>query len=357
MAYYDFKDPNTVHIKYKDPIAAFYCQQFLDGEYIASLKANLIVKWIDHESTGLKRTQKLLSKIEEAKEEETSPVRLQHEPRNHTQTRPRRDPPSHSIEEEKEPSSRHRRGEHPKQVENPQEDTQSKTGIVHENQEIPTQTSSNWFSLETPTHTMFYKEAISDLSQDTEPKQEGSIRPTQFGSPPFNSLGFSAFGTSMPQPGKHNHVTKPCLGKPDEEITDEATVKRCYFELQIEGDKEFNVKSRLMGAMGCNMKRIEEKCNIDTKDSVKLQFVTKDLTKESEGEEDDDDDESFKAVRPNQLLDPYFDPDNSSKKVYLMVKSRNYQDYTKAVTLVQELLINVYEDYKRYCEKLKKKPI
>lgn len=58
LAYYDFKDANTVHIKYKDPIAAFYCQQFLDGEYIQGLKANLIVKWIDHNKEQKKRDAK-----------------------------------------------------------------------------------------------------------------------------------------------------------------------------------------------------------------------------------------------------------------------------------------------------------
>lgn len=56
-------------------------------------------------------------------------------------------------------------------------------------------------------------------------------------------------------------------------------------------------------------------------------------------------------------MDSYFDSDTNPKKVYLLVKSRNYHDYSKAVMLVQELLINVYEDYKRYWEKLKKKPI
>ena len=61
---------------------------------------------------------------------------------------------------------------------------------------------------------------------------------------------------------------------------EEATVKRCYFELQIE-DEEFSVKQRIMGTMGWNMKRIEEKCSIDNKDSVKLRFVSKDLSKEN----------------------------------------------------------------------------
>lgn len=110
-----------------------------------------------------------------------------------------------------------------------------------------------------------------------------------------------------------------------------------------------------MGAMGCNMKRIEEKCNIDSKDSVKLQFVTKDLTKDTETDEDND--EPYQELKNNTISGYYWDTNPNPKKVYLMVKSRNYQDYSKAVMLVQELLINVYEDYKRYWEKLKKKPL
>ena len=70
LAYYDFKDANTVHIKYKDPIAAFYCQQFLDGEYISSLKANLIVKWIDHNFSHRKRDKKFEEKQQENNHEE-----------------------------------------------------------------------------------------------------------------------------------------------------------------------------------------------------------------------------------------------------------------------------------------------
>lgn len=108
--------------------------------------------------------------------------------------------------------------------------------------------------------------------------------------------------------------------------------------------------------MGCNMKRIEEKCNSDTADSVKLKFVTKDLTKDTNEEFDDDDDDSL-AGRNHHVVDSYYDQELNSKKMFLMVKSKNHQDYAKAVILVQELLINVYEDYKRFCEKLKRKPI
>ena len=147
------------------------------------------------------------------------------------------------------------------------------------------------------------------------------------------------------------------LGRIDSQVYDEFTIKKCYFELQIESDKEFNVKSRIKGAKGWNMTRIKEKCNIDMKDSVILQFVTKDLTKDNEMDEDDD--WSYQEPKTNPYATDFFDinSSNSQRKGYLMVKSRSFQDYSKAVILIQELLINVYEDYKRYCEKLKRKPI
>jgi len=55
--------------------------------------------------------------------------------------------------------------------------------------------------------------------------------------------------------------------------------------------------------MGCNMKRIEEKCNIDSKDSVKLQFVTKDLTKDTETDEDND--EPYQELKNNTISGYY----------------------------------------------------
>lgn len=87
-------------------------------------------------------------------------------------------------------------------------------------------------------------------------------------------------------------------------------------------------------------------------------FVTKDLTKDASDcdENYDKDDEEMHEIRPSQL-DNYFDSGHKAQKVYLLVKSRNFQDYSKAVMLVQELLINVYEDYKRFCEKVHKKPV
>ena len=374
MAYYDFKDSNTVHIKYKDPIAAFYCQQFLDGEYISSLKAHLIVKWIDHPPEGLKRAQKSIRKAEEAKEESEgneSDIKLpqiQKSPIFSVQTDFNQiSAPISTKEEHDSPQalmkitdSMRKEGSestkaHLAEIESQQYDLATN---------IKLEISQNWNDIDTPHHTMFYKEAIHDLSQATDDSlpgmnakldifpqiangsEFGYAKPPYLGTPPTGNWFRLNFNNQYP------------LAKQDQQVSDESTIKKWYFELQIESDKEFNVKSRILGAMGWNMKRIEEKCNIDKKDSVKLNFVTKDLSKDNETDEDNDD-WLLQEPKSNSYASDYFDlsSNNSLKKWYLMVKSRSFQDYSKAVVLIQELLINVYEDYKRYWERLKKKPI
>jgi hypothetical protein len=263
----------------------------LDGEYIATLKAKLIVKWITHEIGGIKRSQKQISKSLEKGEPE---------------------------EEEKDVP-----------------------------EEAPEEILDDSFK-----ETSFFKEAAEEEPEaPLEEKEE-----------------------ACPQIQWNEKTT----------ISEESTIKRCYFELQIESDKDFNIKSRIKGAMGWNMKRIEEKWNVDIlnpnlsneeqdeedqiqisklskfriDETVKLQFVTKDLLKEDEDDDkDDEDDEPYERMRPKQMFNTYFESDTNNKKTYLLVKSRNYKAYWRAVMLVQELLINVYEDYKRYWEKLKKKPL
>ena len=175
MAYYDFKDSNTVHIKYKDPIAAFYCQQFLDEEYIASLKAHLIVKWIDYQPEGLKRGQKLIRKTEEAKEEESieseiKSFQIQKNFLENTHTEINQNSISGNFDLENSQalievaeSSRKEISEstkaHLAENESQQFDLASESKV---------ELSSKWIDIETPHHTMFYKEAIHDLSLATD---------------------------------------------------------------------------------------------------------------------------------------------------------------------------------------------
>jgi hypothetical protein len=113
----------------------------------------------------------------------------------------------------------------------------------------------------------------------------------------------------------------------------------CRFEIQIENDKDFQVARRLIGAKGCNMKRIIEKCNTSkegrkNEDSVKLR-----LRGRGSG---------FKEGPNNQ---------ESDEPLHLCISSKFYDKYKNACTLVQELIINIYEEYKRFCERNHKTPI
>jgi hypothetical protein len=48
--------------------------------------------------------------------------------------------------------------------------------------------------------------------------------------------------------------------------------------------------------------------------------------------------------------------EESNDALHLCISSRFYDKYLIACNHVQELLLNVYEEYKRYCEKNKKEP-
>jgi len=109
------------------------------------------------------------------------------------------------------------------------------------------------------------------------------------------------------------------------------------FEIQIENDKDFQVARRLIGAKGCNMKRIIEKCNSGgrkNEESVKLR-----LRGRGSG---------FKEGPSNQ---------ESDEPLHLCISSKYYEKYKTACILVQELIVNIYEEYKRFCERVHKTPI
>jgi phage host-nuclease inhibitor protein Gam len=48
--------------------------------------------------------------------------------------------------------------------------------------------------------------------------------------------------------------------------------------------------------------------------------------------------------------------EESNDPLHLCISSRFYDKYLVACNHVQELIMNVYEEYKRYCEKNKKEP-
>ena len=48
--------------------------------------------------------------------------------------------------------------------------------------------------------------------------------------------------------------------------------------------------------------------------------------------------------------------EESNEPLHLCISSRFFDKYTVACNHVQELIMNVYEEYKRYCEKARKEP-
>lgn len=105
----------------------------------------------------------------------------------------------------------------------------------------------------------------------------------------------------------------------------------CRFELQIENDKDFQVARKLIGAKGCNMKKIVELCGGSTDNDVKLR-----LRGQGSG---------FKEGPMNKESD---DP------LHLCISSKNPEKYTQACGLVEDLVNNVFEEYKRFCQKYNK---
>jgi hypothetical protein len=49
--------------------------------------------------------------------------------------------------------------------------------------------------------------------------------------------------------------------------------------------------------------------------------------------------------------------EESNEPLHLCISSRYFDKYQIACNHVQELILNVYEEYKRFCEKTKKEPI
>ena len=120
--------------------------------------------------------------------------------------------------------------------------------------------------------------------------------------------------------------------------TEKSNIKYiCKFYLQIEGDKEFQVIKRIIGAKGNNLKRIIDYCSkgpggVYMPDAIKLKLKgIGSGYKEREGDK--------------------------KEPLYLCVISKYQDKYKKACSFVIELIINIYEEYKRFCERKKKTPI
>ena len=111
----------------------------------------------------------------------------------------------------------------------------------------------------------------------------------------------------------------------------------CKFYLQIEGDREFQIVKRIIGAKGSNLKRIIDYCSkgpggIYIPDAIKLKL---------------------KGVGSG-----YREREGDKKEPLNLCVISKYQDkYKKACSFVIELIINIYGEYKRFCERKGKKPI
>ena len=111
----------------------------------------------------------------------------------------------------------------------------------------------------------------------------------------------------------------------------------CKFYLQIEGDREFQIVKRIIGAKGSNLKRIIDYCSkgpggVYVPDAIKLKL---------------------KGVGSG-----YREKEGDKKEpLHLCVISKYPDKYKKACSFVIELIINIYSEYKRFCERKGKKPI
>jgi len=109
----------------------------------------------------------------------------------------------------------------------------------------------------------------------------------------------------------------------------------CRFEIQIENDKEFQVARRLIGAKGCNMKKILDTCSKGCTGPV--QEVIK-LRLRGKGS-------GFKEGPSQQ---------ESDEPLHLCISSPYPDKYATACEMAKELLQGVYEEYKAYCDKIGK---
>ena len=103
----------------------------------------------------------------------------------------------------------------------------------------------------------------------------------------------------------------------------------CKYEILIANDKDFQIARRLIGNKGCNMKNIINECKL-SKDSegIKLRLRGKGS--------------GYKEGPEKQ---------ESDEPLHLCISSKNSEELKKACLLVDELLKNIQEDYKEYCQK------
>ena len=96
----------------------------------------------------------------------------------------------------------------------------------------------------------------------------------------------------------------------------------CRFDIQIENDKEFHVARRIIGQKGCNMKRIVKQAGFDAK--LRLRGRGSGFLEGSQKQE-------------------------SQEPLHLCVSCKEYEGYRSAIDQVDELLKEIYREFKEYC--------
>jgi hypothetical protein len=96
----------------------------------------------------------------------------------------------------------------------------------------------------------------------------------------------------------------------------------CRFDIQIENDKDFHVARRIIGQKGCNMKRIVKQAGYDAK--LRLRGRGSGFLEGSQKQE-------------------------SQEPLHLCVSCKEFEGYKSAVDQVDELLREIYREFKEYC--------
>ena len=111
----------------------------------------------------------------------------------------------------------------------------------------------------------------------------------------------------------------------------------CKYEILIPNDKEFQIARRLIGSKGCNMKNIIEECKLIDKNNSNLNNINDIIKLRLRGKGS-----GYKEGPQNKESD---DP------LHLCISAKNKEIMNKACECVNELLIKIYDDYKKYCLK------
>ena len=96
----------------------------------------------------------------------------------------------------------------------------------------------------------------------------------------------------------------------------------CRFDIQIDNDKDFHVARRIIGQKGSNMKRIVKQAGYDAK--LRLRGRGSGFLEGAQKQE-------------------------SQEPLHLCVSCKDYTGYRGAIVQVEELLAEIYADYREYC--------